>query len=234
MSVSTSQRSEVSGSALQRLDRLTLRVTDDASLESLTQLAELRNAAFDELEATSGRPWPPRVEEHFTRASGLPEICLSQFNSSTLAAGIYHHGALTVRRFIDAATAHRLRTGIDRTFTARARTLRGAHSPDDARWWTPFIGRYSPGKLAETRAYNKLMKAVSLVDSPQMLHTVLAAYKASGLQALLSEHFGERPVLAANKATLRIVPPDTPTAWHQDGSFMGAGAIKAVNVWLAL
>ena len=40
-------------------------------------------------------------------------------------------------------------------------------------------------------------------------------------------------MLSANKCTLRRVPIDANTDWHQDGAFLGAG-IRALNVWLAL
>jgi hypothetical protein len=36
-----------------------------------------------------------------------------------------------------------------------------------------------------------------------------------------------------NKTTLRRVPLDTSTDWHQDGAFLGDG-IRTVDVWLSL
>jgi ectoine hydroxylase-related dioxygenase (phytanoyl-CoA dioxygenase family) len=50
---------------------------------------------------------------------------------------------------------------------------------------------------------------------------------------VLTDFLGERPVLSANKCTLRRVPTDASTDWHQDGAFLGQG-IRAVNVWVAL
>jgi ectoine hydroxylase-related dioxygenase (phytanoyl-CoA dioxygenase family) len=50
---------------------------------------------------------------------------------------------------------------------------------------------------------------------------------------VLEEYLGERPVLSANKCTLRKVPLTTKTDWHQDGAFLGEG-IRAMNVWIAL
>ena len=49
----------------------------------------------------------------------------------------------------------------------------------------------------------------------------------------MSDCRGERPALSANKCTLRRVPVDTNTNWHQDGAFLGAD-VRTVNLWLAL
>ena len=48
-----------------------------------------------------------------------------------------------------------------------------------------------------------------------------------------TDYLGERPVLSANKCTLRRVPVDTNTAWHQDGAFLGE-QVRTLNLWLGL
>jgi hypothetical protein len=50
---------------------------------------------------------------------------------------------------------------------------------------------------------------------------------------LVTAHLGERPFLSANKCTLRRVPVDSNTSWHQDGAFLGA-EIRTINLWLSL
>ena len=44
---------------------------------------------------------------------------------------------------------------------------------------------------------------------------------------------GERPALSVKKSTLRRVPVDTQTDWHQDGAFIGED-IRTCNGWIAL
>ena len=41
------------------------------------------------------------------------------------------------------------------------------------------------------------------------------------LARLLTDYLGERPILSANKCTLRRVPVEANTDWHQDGAFLG-------------
>jgi ectoine hydroxylase-related dioxygenase (phytanoyl-CoA dioxygenase family) len=71
------------------------------------------------------------------------------------------------------------------------------------------------------------------VDSPRMLFTLLDTFERVGLHEAVSEYLGERPVMSANKCTLRRVPVETNAGWHQDGAFLGRG-IRALNIWLAL
>jgi ectoine hydroxylase-related dioxygenase (phytanoyl-CoA dioxygenase family) len=66
-----------------------------------------------------------------------------------------------------------------------------------------------------------------------MLNELFGFFGRAGLKPVLTDYLGERPVLSANKCTLRRVPTDTNTDWHQDGAFLGDG-IRAVNVWVAL
>ena len=70
-------------------------------------------------------------------------------------------------------------------------------------------------------------------DSPKLLDLIFATYEDVGLGELLTAYLGERPVLSANKCTLRRVPVDANTDWHQDGAFLGSG-LRALNVWVAL
>ena len=62
---------------------------------------------------------------------------------------------------------------------------------------------------------------------------VLDLLERKRLREILAEYLGERPALSVKKCTLRRVPVDTGTDWHQDGAFLGPD-IRTVNVWLAL
>ncbi len=75
---------------------------------------------------------------------------------------------------------------------------------------------------------------VLAVESPQVFFDLMDAYEQAGLRELVSEHFGELPLMLGNKWTLRRVAPDVGNPdWHQDGSFMGAD-IRSLDIWLAV
>ena len=71
------------------------------------------------------------------------------------------------------------------------------------------------------------------VDSPRMLFELCELLDETRMVELVASHLGERPALSANKCTLRRVPIDTNTNWHQDGAFLGAD-VRTLNLWLAL
>jgi hypothetical protein len=64
------------------------------------------------------------------------------------------------------------------------------------------------------------------------------AFDRAGLLALAEGYLGERPAISVNKSLLRRMDPpepgegQRPSAWHQDGAFLGP--VRALNVWLAL
>jgi ectoine hydroxylase-related dioxygenase (phytanoyl-CoA dioxygenase family) len=66
-----------------------------------------------------------------------------------------------------------------------------------------------------------------------MLFELCELLEETKMVELITSHLGERPALSANKCTLRRVPVDTNTNWHQDGAFLGA-EVRTLNVWLAL
>ena len=74
---------------------------------------------------------------------------------------------------------------------------------------------------------------IPAADSPKLLNEIFDTYEAIGLRDVVTGYLGERPVLSANKCTLRRVPLTSSTDWHQDGAFLGRG-IRALNVWVAL
>ena len=51
--------------------------------------------------------------------------------------------------------------------------------------------------------------------------------------AAVTDYLGEPPFLSVRKSTLRRVPADSGTGWHQDGAFLGLG-IRSVNCWMSL
>jgi hypothetical protein len=96
----------------------------------------------------------------------------------------------------------------------------------------PFEPKSGP-KLGPVRQWVRGGGGVLTIESPRAAFDVLDTFTEIGLAEALSGYLGERPVLAAKKWTLRRVPIDSSTNWHQDGAFLGEG-IRAVNVWISL
>jgi hypothetical protein len=126
----------------------------------------------------------------------------------------------------------RLIDDIERTFTAHDAHAEGATDEETETWYTPFVPESGEG-LGMVRPWIRGGGGVLTVDSPRAAFDVLDTFEATGLGAALTGYLGERPVLGAKKWTLRRVPIDSGTNWHQDGAFLGAG-IRAVNVWITL
>jgi hypothetical protein len=61
---------------------------------------------------------------------------------------------------------------------------------------------------------------------------LLDAIEAAGLGSIIESYFGERPALSVKKWTLRRVPVDSGTNWHQDGAFLGE--VRSLNLWVSL
>jgi hypothetical protein len=71
-------------------------------------------------------------------------------------------------------------------------------------------------------------------NSPRMLFELFELVDDVGIGRLMTEFIGERPVLSANKCTLRRVAHDHASGgWHQDGAFLGED-IAAFNFWVTL
>ena len=111
----------------------------------------------------------------------------------------------------------------------------GGSDPDAEAIWRPFwpAGDEAGSWVHGIRNWVRAAGGVLLCDSPAIQFEILELYRALGLQAIVTEYLGSRPVLSANKCTLRRVSPETVGGWHQDGAFLGRG-IRSVNLWLAL
>ncbi len=197
------------------------------------RLVQLRYEAFAELDASAGlESWPPPAPELFSGVSGIPEVTPEEFTSDTIRSGIVGHGALIVRGLIGHDRVAQLIDGIDRTFAAHDAFVDGAPVTETAPWYVPFEA--SPeSAIGMIRPWVRKGGGVLAVESPRAMFDVLDVFADAGLGDKLAGYLGEPPVLAAKKWTLRRVPIDSGTNWHQDGAFLGAD-IRAVNVWLAL
>ncbi len=169
---------------------------------------------------------------------GLPEISPSELTPEVLRAGMLRNGCLLIRGLIGTDEAKRLQEGIDLAFEARDSNGSSA---------SPYYEEFAPEPpfdLHAERGWVSDAAGVWAADSPRVMCDMLDMLERSGLQRVATDYLGERPAISVNKCTLRKVSPDIfaqskyteekkPSAWHQDGAFLGDD-IRALNVWLSL
>jgi Phytanoyl-CoA dioxygenase (PhyH) len=222
---------ETQGRPVQAIELLTAanRRTRDARVER--RLVELRLGAFASLDrnAPSRIPAPITAEP---RGGQMHEYAAGELTAATLRSGLASDGCVLVRGLIPGARAVALARGIDRVLEAFDAHAEGAVAASPSPWYAPF--EPPPGfRVGGRRNWVRASGAVWTVESPRMLFELCALLDDTGIGDLVTRHLGERPALSANKCTLRRVPVDTNTNWHQDGAFLGAD-VRTVNLWLVL
>ncbi len=194
-------------------------------------LVAWRIQAFDGLARGPGRAdWPPQYEDPFPDERGIPAIAAAHLTSAIMGGAIEHHGVLWVKGLTSPDQAEALRQNVEHAFAARDAyyAAGGAAAPDP--WYTR-----APVKtaIADARHFLEEGGGVWTADSPRMLATLVDLFDRTGIIDVIAGHLGERPALSIGKSTLRRVPTDTGTDWHQDGAFLGRD-VRTINVWLAL
>ena len=193
------------------------------------RLTALRHQAFGELPSdVEPQPAPRSPATSPGTAGTLAVIEPAELTASAVRQAILGCGALLVRGLV-ADHVERLVTSIDAAFAARTRAGAG----DDGGAWFHTLRLERAEAQSLGRNWVAGSSAVLACDSPRAVNDLLDLYEQIGLRRVVTEYLGERPVLSANKATLRYVPPESGTDWHQDGAFLGKG-IKALNIWVAL
>jgi hypothetical protein len=196
------------------------------------RLVALRLAAFDSLDRTRPSHVPPAITAELGTGS-LQEFEAGELTPATLRGGLARHGCVLVRELISPTRAEGLAHGIDRVLAGFDEQAAGASAGSTSPWYAPFeppAGRY---RVGGRRTWVRASGAVWTVESPRMLFELCELLEATGIADLVTAHLGERPALSANKCTLRRVPVDTNTNWHQDGAFLGAD-VRSMNLWLVL
>jgi hypothetical protein len=221
------------GRLLEAIDVLTdaSRMRPDATTES--RLVRLRRAAFEHLDR-SPKPVPASVVEPVA-LDDLPARTPAELSPSMLREGILRHGAVWVRGLVPQAAVARLRDAIDRSFDAYDAITAGHGSPDAVAWFDPLDHIKDPDFA---RHWRRQANAVLTADSPRGLFEFFRIVQDVGIGRLLTQFFGERPALAAEKCTMfRVSVREDPNMrvadWHQDGAFLGDG-IRTINCWFAL
>lgn len=193
------------------------------------RLVELRHAAFAELPTSPGRPtWPASFADPFPGERGLPMTEADRISGDLLGGAITNHGCLHVRRLFDEPSVARFRDQIERGFEARERLADGAAREAVAPWFVPFeIGQ------AKAEGFGR-ERFVRAVDAPGALWELVELFIERGVVRAITDYFGERPAMIANKWVLRRSPSGVAgTDFHQDGAFLGEG-IRTIDCWIAL
>ena len=197
------------------------------------RLAVLRHRAFPQLDKQSGfDQWPVPIDG--VDRSGLahiPQIAPGELTADGVRRAIAAHGCVHVPGLLSEALVEEFVTGIDHVLELR-KANEGRPLEAHSSW---LVTLPVPPAQAATLARKWVAGDGGglMCDSPHLLERILSTYEDLGLKALLTEYFGERPVLSANKATLRRARLDGGTDWHQDGAFLGSN-LRSLNVWVTL
>jgi hypothetical protein len=203
--------------------------------EIARQIVALRHDAYGATGHEVGlAEWPPVYADDFAHLEPghLPEIAGAQLSARALGAGILHHGSLLVRNLVPEAAIATLVADIDRALDAARAWLTGAPAETTAPWFEIFTPS-PPFTVGLSRQFVVQGGGVLATDSPLAMCAVIDLLEAAGVREVLTQYLGERPALSAKKTTLRRVPTDSGTDWHQDGAFLGRD-VRSVNVWVAL
>lgn len=198
-----------------------------------TLLAAVRHQAYASIEPASAYDtWPVPVADLDPSAPPqVPVVEPADLSADAVRRAVRAHGSALVPGLFDAAQVERFTAGIKEAIAVRAANA-GTPYRRVSSW---FAALQLPKEQGQLLGRPWIMGAGGMLacDSPRMLQMVLSAYEDVGLRQVLTDYLGERPILSANKCTLREVPLSASTDWHQDGAFMGSG-IRALNVWVAL
>lgn len=160
--------------------------------------------------------------------AGLPEFSPADLTPELVRAAILRDGCVLVRGLIDRDEAMRLTGEIDSVFDARERE--GVDGSDPDGYYEAFTPEPPYGIME--RSFVADAGDAFAGDSPRVMFDALEAFDRAGLRDLIVGYLGERPALSVNKCVLRRVKPQSGSAWHQDGAFLGD--VRALNVWLSL
>lgn len=197
------------------------------------RLAELRHEAFSHVQPASRfDEWPVPVDDiDRSTPAQIARLQPHELTGEAVRRAILTHGSVHVPGLVGPEQVKELIDGIERGLAQR--TAVSDHVlPPPSPW---FRGLPLPRDDAYSLARHWVAGdgGILACDVPRLLELVFTTYEQVGLRQVLEDYLGERPVLSANKATLRKARLEGKTDWHQDGAFLGTG-IRALNVWIAL
>lgn len=220
------------GRALDAVELLSGVNAAEADSDVECTLAMARNRAFGEVEPASRfASWPVGAEDLDRSAPHIPDIAPAELTGASLRRSIASHGCARIPGLLDRAQVDAFVEGIDTALGVREANKESPYKKTSS--W--FAGLPLPKPEAQSLGRPWIAGAGGMLacDSPRLLELIFTTYRGAGLFEVLEDYLGERPILSANKCTLRRVPLSANTDWHQDGAFMGSG-IRAMNVWIAL
>jgi hypothetical protein len=217
------------------------RTQRDADLE--VALVRLRLAGGKALEKVTASPHTMSIRAEGPGSDALFAVSADELDVDAVRHGWSHTGALHVRGLVPPDRVAELVAGIDSALTAYETDQDGHPDDVDPAWYTPFAAPARVASGAEKARVDEAMRrkwvrdngSLRTASSPRMAFNLFELVDELRLGQLMSDFLGARPLLSANKCTLRrVVPKDQPPGgWHQDGAFLGQYA-GAFNVWLAL
>jgi Phytanoyl-CoA dioxygenase (PhyH) len=215
--------------ALEAIEVLRGAVRDNRDERYETRLAEVRYAAFRELRPASRfERWPAANDRLDEPTRTIPEVTRAELTPEVVRRHMLSQGSVMVHGLLDETQVDTFVTGIDQALATRNDPGRRRDDP-----WYRMLPLPSAEAASLGRRWVAASGGVPAADSPRLLHTLFETYDAIGLRDIVAAYLGERPVLSANKCTMRRVPLSSNTNWHQDGAFLGKG-IRALNVWVTL
>jgi hypothetical protein len=196
------------------------------------RLVVVRHDAYQRLEGGNGfDQWPVPIPDLDRSPAYIPQIDRDELDAEVVRRHIQSHGCVRVQGLLDRSTTDDFVQGIEKALAIRAKGADFEEEQPDSWFNTLPLSRDEAASLG--RHWVAAAGGLLTCDSPKLLFKMFEVFKAAGLYHLLTDYFGERPVLGANKCTMRRVPTTSSTDWHQDGAFLG-DAIRALNVWVAL
>jgi hypothetical protein len=215
--------------AVQLLTRAN-RAQSDPAIEA--RLVTLRHDAFA---SRALRPLESLPAEVTADGAGVPFAATDRdaLSVETLRRGLARHGCVLVRGLIPRPRAEALAEGIDRALDAFDACAEESGPKAAPPWYVPFSPGSGTYRVGGRRKWVRASGGVWTADSPRMMFELTELIDDTGVGALIEAYLGERPALSANKCTLRRVPVDTNTNWHQDGAFLGR-EVRTLNMWLVL
>lgn len=222
---------ENSGAWDDAIGLLTERNLQKENVEIESRILRNRHKAFLSREnPPSDIAWPRPVDDLFPDETGIPEVPVSELDTTVIASAIQYHGALLVRGLINAQDCDYVRKAMDAALDARA-TLKDRLNDAAPPWHRPFRTAVQSPLLLDRVTFQDHDTGLA-ADSPRTFFRHLEALKRAGFTDIVKAYFGEGVGISANKSTLRRTPPNAPTGWHQDGVYFGKD-IRALNLWTA-
>jgi hypothetical protein len=236
--VSTVETVGAEGGLLDTIDALTEANRSQRDPETECRLMRLRHEAFSELEAGSGLPsWPPFEAPDGAGATSVDQLIVEprDLTADAVRESFRSYGCTLVPGLFSDRRVDQLLDGMEKAVAAYDAHANGASLNQTRPWFDPVRPKdsYDAEKIGKERKWARDCGSLLAADSPRFMFELIESFDELGLPKLIGEYLGERPALSVGKTVLRRVEPGSPTAWHQDGAFLGKD-LRALNVWVAL